>query len=197
MAQETFDYPAMLADAKAKRAALDAFIASLEAGLATGVLGQPGSVINATATITGAGATALAGSPSVELPVGALRGMSVANAIKLYLAACSKKQTTPEIADALREGGVESLSKNFTIIVNNTLRKFQKTGVVLKFKDGWALAEHYPESLRNRLAQQENGSKKKGTAKAKKRKPGRPPKTTSAGPSAKQEPQIQEMPKAS
>jgi len=30
--------------------------------------------------------------------------------------------------------------------------------VVLLFKDGWGLAEHVPEAIRSRMAQQENGS---------------------------------------
>jgi hypothetical protein len=191
MAQETFDYSAMLADAKAKRAALDAIIASLEAGLAAGALGQPGGV-NATATVSGVNMTLAARGPAVELPVGALRGLSVSNAIKLYLGACKKKQTTPEIAGALTDGGVESTSKNFSIIVNNTLRTLQKGGFVLKFKDGWALAEHYPEALRSRLGQQENGPGKKSTKKTKRRK-----RAKRSAPESKQEPKVQEMPKAS
>src|SRR5258708_1295177 len=43
MSQETFDYSAMLADARAKRAALDTFITSLENAQAMGALGQTGS----------------------------------------------------------------------------------------------------------------------------------------------------------
>jgi hypothetical protein len=183
MAQETFDYSAMLADAKAKRAALDAFIASLENAQALGALGQPGT-----------GNLTPGGFPSsrtpVELPVGALRNKSVSNAIKLYLAACVKKQTAREISEGLKEGGVVSTSKNFDIIVYNTLRLLKKAGVVLQFKDGWGLAEHVPEAIRSRMAQQENESKK--PAKKVKRKTRKQPTAKT-----KQEAKVQEMPKAS
>lgn len=192
MAQETFDYSAMLADARAKRAALDAFITSLENAQALGALGQavPGG-----STASGFSAS---GGPAVELPLGALMGKSVSSAIKLYLSACKKKQTTPEISAALKDGGVESTSKNFTIIVNNTLRSLKKAGIVLQFKDGWALAELYPEAIRNRIAQQENGSKKSTTKKKKVAKKVPKAKTaTPVAPASKPDVKIQEMPKAS
>jgi hypothetical protein len=159
MAQETFDYSAMLADARAKRAALDAFITSLENAQAAGALGQPG-----TAPVNTGG---FSGGPAVELPLGALMNKSVSSAIKIYLGACKKKQTVREIATALKDGGVESTSNNFEIIVYNTLRKLKKADLVLQFRDGWGLAELYPEGIRNRLAQQDNGPKR--TAKAKRK----------------------------
>lgn len=140
MAQETFDYPAMLVDARAKRAALDAFIVSLENLLAVGPLGQAGA---ASVTAGALGSVHAA----VELPVGALRNKSVSNAIKLYLAACVKKQTVREISEGLKNGGVVSTSKNFEVIVYNTLRILKKAGVVLQYTDGWGLAEHVPEAI--------------------------------------------------
>jgi hypothetical protein len=163
MAQEMIDYAAILADAKAKRAALDAFIASLENAQALGALGQPGEGVSAPLGFGISG-------PPVELPVGALKNKSVSNAIKLYLAACKKKQSIHEIATALKEGGIESTSKNFEVIVYNALRALTKAGIVLQFKDGWALAELYNPQLRARLAQQNNAPKKsakKGRRKAK------------------------------
>lgn len=164
MAQETFDYSAMLADARAKRAALDAFITSLENAQALGALGQAGTV---SATSGGFGQSS---GPAVELPLGALMGKSVTNAIKLYLSACKKKQTAREIATALKEGGVESTSANFEIIVYNSLRLLKRAGAVLQFKDGWGLAELYPEAIRARINQQDNGSKPQTKSKKQKRK---------------------------
>lgn len=161
MAQETIDYAAMLADARAKRAALDAFITSLENAQALGALGQSGTAPSGFAVSSG---------PAVELPMGALRGKSVSNAIKLYLSACRKNQKAGEIAAGLKEGGVHSTSEHFETIVNNALRNLKKAGVVLQFKDGWGLAELYPAAIRNRLAQQEKGSKPAKKAKASKRK---------------------------
>ena len=183
MAQETFDYSAMLADAKAKRTALDAFIASLENAQALGALGQPGI------------GSAPLSRASVELPVGALRNKSVTNAIKLYLAACVKKQTAREISEGLKEGGVVSTSKNFDIIVYNALRLLKKAGTVLQFKDGWGLAEHVPEAIRSRMAQQENESKK--PAKKVKRRARKQPSAKVKPVPASQSSKIQEMAKAS
>jgi hypothetical protein len=194
MAQETFDYSAMLADARAKRAALDAFITSLENAQALGALGQavPGSGTSASGFATSSG-------PAVELPMGALMGKSVSNAIKLYLSACRRKQTAKEIAGALKEGGVESTSKNFDIIVNNTMRLLKKAGVVLQFKDGWALAELYPEAIRARISQQQGNESKTPASgkKRKKRKQAKAKKDAPSAHSAKPEVKVQEMAKAS
>ena len=192
MAQESIDYSAMLADARAKRAALDAFITSLENAQALGALGQAGSVASG----------GVSGGPAVELPMGALRGKSVTNAIKLYLSACRKNQTTREIAAGLKDGGVHSTSDHFETIVNNSLRSLKKAGVVLQFKDGWGLAELYPAAIRARILQQGNEPKK-----ASKKKPKKPRRKRDSEASAKKRsstdegnesgPKLQEMPKAS
>ena len=187
MPQETLDpMYAALNDARAKRDAWDAVVASLEYAL--GIAGG-----NSGAAL---GATGGASGPPVDLPLGALMGKSVSNAIKIYMAASKRKQTTKEIAAALKEGGVESTSQNFDVIVNNTLRNLKSAGVVLQFKEGWALAELYPESLRSRLAQQEsNGkatNKKKKARRAKRQKAGKTEQNA-----AKNETNIQELPKAS
>lgn len=129
MAQETFDYSMMLADAKAKRAALDAFITSLENAQALGALGQSGI-----GSMTAGSGVPMSRTP-VELPVGAFRNKSVSSAIKLYLAACVKKQTVREISDGLKNGGIVSTSKNFEVIVYNTLRILKKSGIALQYAD--------------------------------------------------------------
>jgi hypothetical protein len=192
MAQENVDYSyaALLADARAKRDAWEAVIDSLEKALAMGS-GAPGAVSGSQAGFSGGAA--------VELPLGALMGKSVSNAIKIYLSACKKKQTAREIETALKEGGVESTSKNFDIIVSNTLRSLKKAGTVLQFKDGWGLAELYPESIRSRIAQQENSPKKKASSKKKKaaRKTAKAKAKNDTVPPPPKEPKVQEMPKAS
>lgn len=75
-----------------------------------------------------------------------------------------KKQTIREIATALREGGVESTASNFEGPVGGALYRLRDAGEVLKFKDGWALAEFYPESLRNRISKDAEPKKKRGKA---------------------------------
>ena len=137
------DYPSILADMKAKRSALDASITSLEAALASGALGQ--SSDPSSETLQG-------GLRPIELPVGAFSNKSIPAAIKLYLAAVKKKQTNTEIARALQEGGLESTADNFLTTVTTALNRLKVNGEVLRFKDGWGLAEHYNESLRTRLS---------------------------------------------
>ena len=105
----------------------------------------------------------------VELPTGALLGKSLPAAITLYLSAVKKKQTIREIATALKEGGVESTAANFEGPVNGALYRLKASGEVLRFKDGWALADFYPESLRNRIAKDTEPKKRRKTKKAAKK----------------------------
>jgi hypothetical protein len=91
---------------------------------------------------------------SYDLPTGAMLGKSVPQAIKLYLGAVRKKQTASEIMSALKDGGVESTAANFLNNVTSSLHRLKTSGDVLQFKDGWALAEFYPESLRARIAKE-------------------------------------------
>jgi hypothetical protein len=97
-------------------------------------------------------------SQPTELPRGAFLGKSLPAAIKLYFSAMKKKQTIREIATALREGGVASTSDNFEGVITGCLNRMKSNGEILRFNDGWALAEFYPENLRNRLS---HGSAKK------------------------------------
>src|ERR1700733_9104898 len=144
---KAIDYSVMLADLYAKRAGIDAAIAgiiaasggnvSLPEGIGTGPL-APGTPTDRQPT---------------ELPRGAFLGKSLPAAVKLYLSAAMKKQTIKEIATALREGGVESTSDNFESVITGSLNRMKNSGEVLRFKEGWALAEFYPEHLRRSLAQ--------------------------------------------
>jgi DNA-binding NarL/FixJ family response regulator len=160
------NYVEMLADAKAKRSALDALILSLEGTIAA--FGQSGEVPASPSSATN--------TEPVELPVGAFNGKSLPAAVKLYLSAVKKKQTIREIATALRDGGVESTSDNFENVVTGALHRLKAAGEVLRFKDGWGLAEHYHESFRNRISQTQNPVKRRG----RKSKPAAHPKTASA-----------------
>jgi hypothetical protein len=115
-------------------------------------------------------ATGSADSQPVELPRGALLNKSLPAAIKLYLHAVKQKQTIRQIATALRDGGVESTSPNFEGVVTGCLNRLKSNGEVLRFKDGWALAEFYPENLRVRLSQAKNKAKPKGKKSKKSKK---------------------------
>lgn len=125
----------------------------------------------------------------MELPRGAFLGKSLPAAVKLYLSAMKKKQTIREIATALKDGGVESTSDNFESVITGCLNRMKSSGDVLRFKDGWALAEFYPESLRSRLGQDANPKKGAAKKKAKKAKKGKKaPKTVSAAPATPEKP---------
>jgi hypothetical protein len=140
MEPEAMDYAKMLSDARAKRAALDGLIASLEAAWAAGAVGQgqgPAPSMNGPLAGPRGG-----GLPS-DLPKGALLGKSLAEAIRLYLGVTKTKQSVREIAKALKEEGVESTSDNFESVVAASLNG-KKGTVFLRFKDGWSLADLYP-----------------------------------------------------
>jgi hypothetical protein len=114
---------------------------------------------------------AAAGTP-VNLPRGALLGKSVPAAIKLYLSAARQKKTTRDIATALKEGGVESLASNFDATVTSALHRLRIASEVLRFDDGWALAEFYPDSFKSRMAKDAKPAKAAKTAPARARRRG-------------------------
>jgi hypothetical protein len=156
-----------LAVIEAKIAALKALADSYRAALSLGALGQPGDVEpSGQLSISGAGSGA-----SIELPQGALLGKSLPAAIKLHLSAVRRKQTTKEVAAALKAGGVESTSASFENTVATALHRLRTAGDVLKFNDGWGLAEFYPETLRNRIAAQSDGKKKVASPPRAKKRP--------------------------
>lgn len=133
-----------LATVEARIAALQQLRESYIAAVSVGAFGQAGD-IDLWSLSNGARGS------SYELPTGALLGKSVPQAIKLYLGAVRKKQTASEIMNALKKGGVESTAANFLNNVTSSLHRLKAAGDVLQFKDGWALAEFYPESLRARI----------------------------------------------
>ena len=114
------------------------------------------------------------GGPAIELPVGAFRGMTITDAIKLYLQSVRRKQTVQEIADGLRSGGLESTAKDFGPTLRGMLNRLKKSGELLRFKDGWDLAEAHSAALRGRLTK--DAAKKPKTRKS----AGKPKKPTTA-----------------
>ncbi|HEY1755578.1 MAG TPA: hypothetical protein VGG72_09305 [Bryobacteraceae bacterium] len=153
---QTLDYAAMLADMEAKYAALGGAISSLRAALASGALGALSDV--PTSSTPGFGP--ISGGAGISLPRGAFLGKAATEAIKLYLGAVRKKQTNKEIAQALRDGGLESTG-NFDNYVTGGLFRLKNDGVVLRFDDGWGLAEWYPESFRSRVTEKTSGGQRK------------------------------------
>lgn len=163
MASEKTVDVTQLAVWKAKHAALGRLIESYEEAERIGALGglfDPtdmsngfvgGSIAAGAAVFAGAGTVA---TMPTELPVGAFLNMSIPEAIRLYLSAVKRKQTAREIAAALKDGGMESTAANWETTVTGALHRLKTTGHVLRFKDGWGLADFYPDSLRARIAKE-------------------------------------------
>lgn len=177
------DYAAILADMEAKYAALGNAISSLRAVLATGALGVAlGDSFAFKDSVSVVLSPAAPGQGGMSLPRGAFLGKKAPEAIRLYLSAVRKKQTNKEIAQALKDGGLESTG-NFDNYVTGGLFRLKNDGVVLRFDDGWGLAEWYPESFRNRVGQDKPQTKKKKRGKAAVRsKTATPPTKTATAP---------------
>jgi len=132
----------LISQFEAQIAALQTAVASLRAVQATGALG---SVASAHVIGTAASASSAA---AIDLPEGAFKNKSIPQCIELYLSTVGlKKKTNQEIADALKEGGVESTS-DLGNSVNGALFKLKKLGKILRFKEGWGLASNYPAHIR-------------------------------------------------
>jgi hypothetical protein len=192
--KSSLDYAGViLADLESKKSVLEGLIQSLKAALSMGALGQQGDGV----TFPTGPTTSTIGEP-IDLPAGAFLGKTITAAIALYLSAARKKQTIREIALALKEGGVESTSPNFENVVTSAINRMKGDGEVLRFKDGWGLAQWYPAGFRNLTQDTKGNGKKKAkrkvsararpsapplrprtveTAEPPKRKPGRPAKS--------------------
>jgi hypothetical protein len=160
MAVEGFDYAAVIADLEAKKLAIENSLLSLRLAQASGALGAQSDF------------SGVSGSPSggpMELPKNAFVGKSIPVAVVLYLSAVKRKQTLSEVATALEDGGAESTAKNFETVVAGALYRLKDAGKVVRFKDGWMLAEQVHGSLR---AVVEKASKSESRKKAKKPKRG-------------------------
>src|ERR1700678_661330 len=145
MSTQPFDYLAIVADLEAKKAAIEATLASLRSAMATGALGQSG---DAPAT------TFLGGSPSApmyggDIPDGAFLNKGIPEATKFYLEIVKKKQTSSEIAAALRKGGMESTSSDFIGVVKAGLNRARKlpSSPLLKLGSHWGLKSWYPKGI--------------------------------------------------
>ena len=163
MSTQTLDYSMILADLEAKRAAIDATIASIRGLMGAGLLSQSGDPAN----LVGASQVV----PSItgnEIPDGAFFGRSVPEAAKLLLEIVKKKQTTREIADGLRRGGIESTSSNFVGIVHAVMNRARKTpnSSLVKIGSYWGLKEWYPKGIVSAGAPASPKKKKKKPAKA-------------------------------
>jgi hypothetical protein len=160
----------------------EAQIATLQAAIASLRAVQAGGTAGSTASGHTAGAVISASSAAIDLPEGAFKNKSIPQCIELYLSTVGmKKKTNQEIADALKEGGVESTG-DIGNSVTGALFKLKKIGKILRFKDGWGLASNYPAHIRSAAPA---GPPKRAKKKAKTKKGKSPaPKATINSPAA-------------
>jgi len=188
MASEQMDYPCILADLEAKRAALEQTIVSLRAAMALGALGQAAIELSANGSV---GPIPTTFSPLMasggEVPAGAFHGKSIPDAAKLYLEIVKKKQTSKEIAEALVKGGMESTSKNFPSIVHSILDRARRrpNPAFVKLGTQWGLASWYPNFVPGAVslkAGKKKAAKKKASTKPAEIKAELPSTASQAGP---------------
>lgn len=167
---------AFIAGVDAKIVALQQLRESYLAAIAAGAIGQGG--IEVSDLTHSAEGTIAAGQPPpsgpVELPTGVFRYKGISDSIRTYLSIARRKQTTKEITTALQEGGLASTATDFERNLRVTLYRLRDTGELLSFKDGWDLASSYPESFRQRMAQNSDAAPKRKRKRKAKKKPGRP-----------------------
>jgi hypothetical protein len=129
--QKSVDYQAVLDDLEAKRQSLDNAIAGIKylLGHAVGVPAtgqhkpQAGNALTPTSFF----------------------GMSVGDAAKQYLAAVKVPKSTPDIAKALKDHGITTVSENFAVTVFTALQRKEGAGEIVRPKRGlWGLKEWYP-----------------------------------------------------
>jgi len=125
---DTVDYRAVLADLKARKAALDQAIAAIE-----GLAGEGPSGIGS--SVEG---------PSVPIHADTFVGLNITEAAAKYLRIMGRPaRTTEQVADGLVRGGLNVTQAS----VSSILRKNNRTGEgeVIKVGRGlWGLQEWYP-----------------------------------------------------
>lgn len=189
MSTQPLDYATILADLEAKRAALDATIASLRAAMGAAnvsdVRGLPTDLGGATQTV----GVSITGN---DIPDGAFFGKSLPEATRLLLEISKKKLTTREIAEGLRKGGVETTSSDFPGIVHAVLKRARKApnSSIVRVGSHWGLKEWWPKGIVS------SGAPAKPQKKRKK-KPAKTGKTAEASGTAPAVPKTTPQPKNS
>lgn len=156
MAMEPVDYTAILNDLEAKKNALEQTIASFRQAMAAGALGQ----ISEGGTVPSMYVSSSFGGG--EVPTGAFLGKSIPEAAKLYLEIVKKKQTTKEIMDALKKGGMESTAKSLLKTVHAALTRARQAPnpSIVKVGTQWGLTGWFPKGITNGGTRPKKANKK-------------------------------------
>lgn len=135
-------YAAVLADLERERDELDSLIARLrkKAGESRdGGAASPTQTSNGQLSGNAEGRTAVV--PTALTP-DAFFGMTIPDAIRMYLKMAKRPTPSPLLINALRDGGLQSTSKDFPASIRTALTRMR--GEVVNLPNGWALAEWYP-----------------------------------------------------
>jgi len=177
MAGEKPETDPFLTALEVKIAALQQLRESYIAAASVGAIGPVSGLEIGNVVVSGGGSAAGTSSTvgvgastgPIELPTGVFRDKGLADAIRMYLSIAKRKQTQKEIKAALMEGGLATTAEFFDATLAGTLHRMKRKGELLQFKDGWDLAESYPESFRQRMAQSSDPPKRRRKRKAVKR----------------------------
>jgi len=132
METEAMNYEVVLTWLRAKHAAVEKAIAGIEElrGLEAATDGGA-----PTRTLT-------SGMESGNVASDAFFSLNIADAARKYLTMVKKPQSAQQIADALKQGGFHTTSKNFTVTVYSVLARQED---LTRVKRGqWALIAWYP-----------------------------------------------------
>lgn len=110
MAEQGVDYKGVLADLRARRAALDQAIAAIEA-----IAGESGTVLIPSLNGSGVGF-------GKEIEPGTFFNLNTLEATKKYLGIVGKTQTTQQIGDALRKGSLSVKDASIGAILQREVR---------------------------------------------------------------------------
>ena len=129
---EPRDYAAFLADLKARRAALDQAIGGIEALIGSGELSN---------VVTQSGAQN--GAPTVAIEPDSFYRLNTVDAAKKYLGMTGRKvQSTEQIVDALRRGGLTVKPETITSLLQRAAR--EPNAEIRRVSRGmWGLASWY------------------------------------------------------
>jgi hypothetical protein len=144
------NYETILAWLEAKRTALDQAIAGVRALM--GLEQQSGA--SAPMMPTG-----LRVATAEDIQPGTFLSMSITDATRKFLGLVKQSQTTAEICDALKRGGLHSTAKNYFANVYTILvRQEKQVGDIVRVDKKWGLVEWFP-NYRKRGPKDKDGAK--------------------------------------
>jgi hypothetical protein len=142
MSTEPINYEAVLADLEAKKSQIEAAINVIRGMLGGTSMGTAGNTQATNATLPANAPSLGQVSRPDEIPSGAFHGKSIPEATKLYLGMVQKPQSTNDIIEALRKGGLHP--SKYATVWSILYRRETEVADLCRVKGDWALTEWYP-----------------------------------------------------